>query len=178
MDGSAVEIAAGKRVTMNETVTFGGTSGKTGEGTLILGGGTKFYDAESDATTSIANGVTFRVASGGLGVTSSSALTDVNLEFADGTKLVVPADPGCLTLQAAPSIEGVTLPVELEIPEDSVAETLDILSLPEGTQFDSEKLAVAGKPGYRIYPVAVRTEDGKNIYSVRYQKIGFIISIH
>ena len=93
MDGATVKISANKVVTMNETITFGGTSEKpvekAGDGTLLLGGSAKFYDSVNDEATDTPNGALFRVAAGCLGVTATNAVEGVQLCFAEGAKLCV-----------------------------------------------------------------------------------------
>ena len=175
MDGSTVSISSGKVVTMNETVTFGGASQKTSEGTLILGGAAKFYDSENDAATDTPNGASFRIAAGALGVTSAEALAGVDLTFAAGTKLLAFPESEGLTLSAAPTFEGGTLPVELQIEDDYVGGAANILTLPSSVPFDASTLSVTGKKGYRVGPVTARTEGDTTTYGVAVSKIGFVI---
>ncbi len=177
MDGSTVSVASNKVVTMNETVTFGGASKKTSEGALILGGAAKFYDSENDAATDTPNGASFRIAAGALGVTSAEALAGVDLAFAAGTKLLAFPESEGLTLSAAPTFEGGTLPVELQIEDGYVGGAANILTLPSSVPFDAETLSVASKKGYRISPVTARTEGDTTTYGVTVSKLGFVILV-
>ena len=175
MDGSTVSISSGAVVTMNETVTFGGASKKTSAGTLILGGAAKFYDSVNDAATDTPNGASFRIVSGALGVTSAAALAGVDLAFAAGTKLLVFPESEGLTLSAAPTFEGGTLPVEIEVEDGYTGGAANILTLPSSVPFDATTLSVASKKGYRIGPVTARTEDDTTTYGVTISKLGFVI---
>ena len=177
MDGSTVSISSGKVVTMNETVTFGGASQKTSEGTLVLGGAAKFYDSENDAATDTPNGASFRIAAGALGVTSAEALAGVDLAFAAGTKLLAFPESEGLTLSAEPTFEGGTLPVELQIEDGYVGGAANILTLPSSVPFDASTLSVTGKKGYRISPVTARTEGDTTTYGVTVSKLGFVILV-
>ena len=89
MDGSTVSVSDNKTATMCESVTFGGASVKSGNGTLILGGAAKFYDDENDEATDTPSGATFLVSAGSLGVVSTNALNGVNMTFASGTSMSV-----------------------------------------------------------------------------------------
>ena len=177
MDGSTVSISSNKTVTVSETVTFGGASKKTGAGALVLGGAAKFYDSASDAATATPNGASFRIAAGALGVTSAEALAGVDLAFAAGTKLLVFPEAEGLTLSSAPTFEGGTLPVELEIEDGYAAGAANILTLPSSVPFDASTLSVAGKKGYRISPVTARTEGDTTTYGVTVSKLGFVILV-
>ena len=177
MDGSTVSVASGKVVTMNETVTFGGASKKTSDGTLVLGGAAKFYDSENDAATDTPNGASFRIAAGALGVTSAEALAGVDLAFAAGTKLLVFPESEGLTLSAAPTFEGGTLPVEIEVEDGYTGGAANILTLPSSVPFDATTLSVASKKGYRISPVTARTEGDTTTYGVTVSKLGFVILV-
>lgn len=176
MDGSSVEVAPDKVATVKGTVTFGGASEKTGTGTLVLGGSAKFYDSQNDCAVNVPNGAEFRVAAGRLGVTSSSALTGVNLKFAHGAKLVVMPESECMTLSSSPVIEGDNLSVEVELPEDADRMAVDILSLPASASFDSSRFSLPRKPGYAIV-LATWQENGNAIYTISCEKIGFIITV-
>ena len=89
MDGATVSVAANKVATMGESVTFGGASVKSGNGTLILGGAAKFYDDENDEATDTPNGATLQVAAGSLGVVATNALDGVGVTFASGASMIV-----------------------------------------------------------------------------------------
>ena len=181
MDGATVKISDNKVVTMNEAITFGGTSEKpvekAGNGTLLLGGSAKFYDSVNDEATDTPNGALFRVAAGALGVTSAAALAGVDLAFAAGTKLLVFPESEGLTLTAAPTFEGGTLPVEIDIEDGYTAGAANILTLPSSVPFDAATLSVARKKGYRISPVTARTEGDTTTYGVTISKLGFVILV-
>ena len=177
MDGAMVDIASGKEATVGETITFGGTSEKKGAGTLILGGGAKFYDSANDEATDTPNGASFRIAEGALGVTSASALDGVDLAFATGTKLLVFPETDGLALASAPTIEGGTLEVTVENLADFDAGTVNILTLPSSVPFDTSKLAVRGRNGYRINPVTPKTVGDRTVYCASFSKIGFSLTI-
>ena len=89
MDGSTVNVSAGKVATMCESVTFGGASVKKGAGTLMLGGSAKFYDSVNDEAADTPNGATFRVSAGSLGVVATNALDGIGVTFASGTSMNV-----------------------------------------------------------------------------------------
>jgi hypothetical protein len=175
MDGSTVSVAANKVVTMNETVTFGGASTKTGEGALVLGGTAKFYDSVNDTATDTSNGASFRIANGALGVTSAAALAGVDLAFDAGTKLLVFPESEGLSLSSAPTFAGGTLPVEIQIEDGYMGGAANILTLPSSVPFDASTLSVASKKGYRISPVTARTEGANTTYCVTISKLGFVI---
>jgi len=181
MDGATVKISDNKVVTMNEAITFGGTSEKpvekAGNGTLLLGGSAKFYDSENDEATDTPNGAAFRVAAGNLGVMSGEALYGVDLTFAADTKLLVFPGTEGLSLTAAPRLDGGTLAVKFENPDDVAAGTLNILTLPSSVPFDTTKLTVIGKKGFRVRPVEARTDGDRTVYCASFSKIGFSLTI-
>ena len=177
MDGATVKISADKVVTMNETITFGGTVEKAGNGTLLLGGSAKFYDSVNDEATDTPNGAAFRIAAGNLGVMSGEALYGVDLTFAADTKLLVFPETDGLTLASAPTIEGGTLEVKIENLADFDAGTVNILTLPSSVPFDTSKLAVRGLKGYRVNPVTPKTVGDRTVYCATFSKIGFSLTI-
>ena len=179
MDGSTVDIAANKTVTVNETVTFGGASVKTGSGTLVLGGGAKFYDDENDAASDTPNGASFRIAAGRLGVTSATALQGVGVTFAAGTKLVAYPDTDGLSLSSAPTFEGGTLPVEIVVPDsDSFSSgTVNLLTLPSSVPFDAASLSVSRPKGCRLGAVTAKTVGDSTVYCATLSKAALVVTI-
>ena len=179
MDGSTVNISADKTATVNETVTFGGASVKTGAGTLVFGGSAKFYDDENDAAIDTPNGASFRIAAGGLGVTSAAALQGVGLTFAAGTKLVAYPDTDGLALSSAPTFEGGTLPVEIVVPDsDSFSSgTVNLLTLPSSVPFDAASLSVSRPKGCRLGAVTAKTVGDSTVYCATISKAALIVVI-
>jgi len=176
MNGATVDVAANKVVTVGETITFGGTSVKSGNGTLILGGAAKFYDDENDVATDTPNGASFRIAAGTLGVTSPTALAGVSVAFADGVGIVALQNTSGLVLSSAPTIEGSALPVRIEKEDQAEVGTVSLLTLPTAVAFDTSKLVVAHMPKYRISTIRTRTDGANTVYYVTFSKIGFTVN--
>ena len=179
MDGSTVNISADATATVNETVTFGGASVKKGAGTLVLGGAAKFYDAENDAAIDTPNGASFRIAGGGLGATSATALQGVGLTFAAGTKLVAYPDTDGLSLSSAPTLEGGTLPVEIEIqdPASFSSGTVNLITLPSSVPFDAASLSVSRPKGCRLGAVTAKTVGDSTVYCATLSKAALVVTI-
>ena len=177
LDGASVEVAEGKVATMCESVTFGGTSTKKGRGTLILGGGAKFYDAENDAAVDEPNGAGFHIADGALGVTSADALRGVAVSFSKNARLVAVAGAAGLSLTSLPAVEGDVLRVEISKDSEAVSGSVDIITLPASVPFDSSKLSVARPSGFGLGGIKTRIEGENVVYYTTFKKLGLSISI-
>ena len=177
LDGASVEVAEGKVATMCESVTFGGTSTKKGRGTLILGGGAKFYDAENDAAVDEPNGAGFHIAEGALGVTSADALRNVAVSFSKNARLVAVAGAAGLSLTSLPVVEGDILRVEISKDPEAVSGSVDIITLPASVPFDSSKLSVARPSGFGLGGIKTRIEGENVVYYTTFKKLGLSISI-
>ena len=172
LDGSTIDVDASVTAAMLETVTFGGAVVKKGAGTLILGGAAKHYDGENDAAVDTPDGASFRVAAGGFGATSASALSGVSVTFAAGTKLLAFPETDGLVLGSAPTFEGGTLPVEI-VNEDALeVGTVNILTLPTAVPFDTATLSVAHLRKFNTSAVQSRVDGDNTVYYVTFAKVG------
>ena len=94
--GAQFTVAEDKTLTLSNQVTYAGELVKAGAGTLELAGTSRFIDGAS-TTAPVAGTNVLTVAAGALKVSAKEAAEGLAISFAEGTKLVVPADSeyGC-----------------------------------------------------------------------------------
>ena len=118
--GVQFTVNAGKTLTLANQVTYAGELVKAGAGTLELAGTTRFIDGAA-ATAPVATTNMLTVSAGALKVSAKDAAKGLAVSFAEGTKLIIPADSEygyCNTLWDAPLTIDTTsgkLPVEVEM---------------------------------------------------------------
>ena len=118
--GAQFTVAEGKTLTLANQVTYAGELVKAGAGTLELAGTSRFIDGAA-ATVPVAGTNVLTVAAGALKVSAKDAAEGLAVSFAEGTKLVVPADSEygyCNTKWNAPLTINTTsgkLPVEVAL---------------------------------------------------------------
>lgn len=90
-NGATFSVASGKALKLANRVTFAGVLTKSNSGTLDLAGEARFIDGGADtaplATTNVLN-----VSGGRLKISSKNAANGLEIHFAQGTRLVIPAD--------------------------------------------------------------------------------------
>lgn len=121
--GARFDVAAGKRMTLANQVTYGGVLEKTGTGTLDLAGMCRFIDGRPESLP--VNGSNeLHVAVGSLKISSKTAADGLSVIFAEGTRFVVPANSqaGYFNVKwnnpLVINTDDGKLPVEIEIHED------------------------------------------------------------
>ena len=118
--GVQFTVNAGKTLTLANQVTYAGELVKAGAGTLELAGTTRFINGAA-ATAPVATTNMLTVSAGALKVSAKDAAKGLAVSFAEGTKLIIPADSEygyCNTLWDAPLTINTTsgkLPVEVEM---------------------------------------------------------------
>ncbi len=118
--GAQFTVDTGKTLTLANQVTYAGELVKAGAGTLELAGTTRFIDGAA-ATAPVATTNMLTVSDGALKVSAKDAAKGLAVSFAEGTKLIIPADSEygyCNTLWDAPLTIDTTsgkLPVEVEM---------------------------------------------------------------
>ena len=118
--GVQFTVNAGKTLTLANQVTYAGELVKAGAGTLELAGTTRFING-AEATAPVATTNMLTVSAGALKVSAKDAAKGLAVSFAEGTKLIIPADSEygyCNTLWDAPLTIDTTsgkLPVEVEM---------------------------------------------------------------
>ena len=120
LKGAKFTVNAGKTLTLANQVTYAGELVKAGAGTLELSGTTRFIDGAA-ATAPVATTNMLTVSAGALKVSAKDAAKGLAVSFAEGTKLIIPADSEygyCNTTWDAPLTINTTsgkLPVEVEM---------------------------------------------------------------
>ena len=89
--GAKFNVAAGKTMRLANQVTYAGVLEKDGAGTLDLAGTARFIDG-NEATAPIAETNVLNILAGALKVSSKTAADGLAVSFAEGTRLVIPAD--------------------------------------------------------------------------------------
>lgn len=78
-------------LTISNQVTYAGTVQKTGSGTLDLAGSARFIDGEAETLPEATTNV-MEMTAGKLRISSKAAADGLEIRFAEGTKLLIPAD--------------------------------------------------------------------------------------
>ena len=90
-NGATFNVASGKTLTLSNRVTFAGVLTKSNSGMLDLAGEARFIDGGANtaplATTNVLN-----VSKGRLKISSKNAANGLEIHFAQGARLVIPAD--------------------------------------------------------------------------------------
>lgn len=129
--GAKFTVNAGKTLTLSNQVTFAGELVKAGAGTLELAGTTRFIDGAA-ATAPVATTNVLTVSAGALKVSAKDAAKGLAVSFAEGTKLIIPADSEygyCNTLWDTPLTINTTsgkLPVEVEMTGNEGADDITV----------------------------------------------------
>ena len=89
--GATFAVNEGKTMRLSNQVTYAGVLNKTGAGTLDLAGVARFIDGDA-ATAPVADTNVINVVEGSLKVSSDAAADGLAVSFAEGTKLIVPAN--------------------------------------------------------------------------------------
>ena len=88
---ATLEVQTGRTMRLSNQVTYAGLMEKTGSGTLDLAGTARFIDGAA-ATAPLAGTNGLSVLAGALKVSSKTAADGLAVSFAEGTRLVIPAD--------------------------------------------------------------------------------------
>ncbi len=91
LGGARLEVQDGRTMRLSNQVTYAGAVEKTGAGILDLAGTSRFIDG-SEGTLPVEGTNVLSVAEGALRVSSSAAADGLAVSFAEGTRLIVPAD--------------------------------------------------------------------------------------
>ena len=89
--GVGFTILSGRTLTLSNQVTYAGVVEKYGAGTFELAGVARFLDGRAD-TAPIAGTNALHIIAGALKISSKAAADGLAISFAEGTKLVIPAD--------------------------------------------------------------------------------------
>lgn len=174
-------VEDGKTATVRQTLSFGdgATLVKEGAGTLMLGA-TPAPDA--GATKPV-----LKVAAGGLGFASTTALTGLDVEFAAGTRLVASATPDDPTFAAKGLVLGdteLTLPTSVPVTIDDsglgkdASATVGLFTVAETEAAAlADKLAVKRPHGRRVTTGVVSNGDGTSTVQVAVEPTGFVLLI-
>ena len=184
--GAQFTVADGKTLTLANQVTYAGELVKAGAGTLELAGTSRFIDG-AEATVPVAGTNVLTVAAGALKVSAKDAAEGLAVSFAEGTKLVVPADSEygyCNTTWNTPLTINTTsgkLPVEVALTDgmDEMQPFTTAICTVNSTAAgslskDAFNVRKAGKA--RCYDVTTRTnEDGSVTYLAKFKVNGVLL---
>ena len=188
-EGVTFDVWGGRTLTFGNQLTFNGCLCKTGGGTLDLAGTALFY-ADGETTSNPVEGRNLlQIESGALRVSSRGACDGLAVSFAQGSKLLVPADSECGLYDVkcdTPLTVGTDdgrLPVEIEfgggLPEGDVEVVICTLNATAaagiGTEtFDVRKVSAS----VRCKGVEKRTNaDGSVSYVATVGKSGMAVII-
>ncbi len=132
LGGARLEVQDGRTMRLSNQVTYSGAIEKTGAGILDLAGASRFIDG-AEETLPIEGTNIVNVTEGALRVSSSAAADGLAISFAEGTRLVIPADTEFgyrnmkwdvpLTVNTADGV----LPVEID---DSAVDSASNIAVP------------------------------------------------
>lgn len=90
-NGATFNVASGKTLTLSNRVTFAGMLTKNNSGILDLAGAARFLDG-GENTAPLATTNVLLVSKGRLRISSKAAADGLEVHFAQGTRLIIPAD--------------------------------------------------------------------------------------
>ena len=191
--GAQLTVPDGKRLEIDEQVTWGGRVLKFGDGTLVLGGKALFSDGTSEPSDTPVEGANLLSMEGGcLKTTSTNAVDGLAIDFAEGAAILVDpslqdADvlaygfvdlkcPSPLSTSAADGKIHVSLEQSAEIRGLVVDAGICTVS-PEVAQDISFSLDNSIR-GYRAQILSRSNPDGTVTFFVRCTHRGFILSLN
>ncbi len=130
-DGVRFDVASGKTLSLANQITYEGVFEKTGDGMLELAGSCRFIDGRQD-TAPVASSNELHVLAGSLKISSKTAADGLSVIFAEGTKLVIPADAegGYYNVKWSNPLvvntEDGTLPVEMDFTGEASSDNTEV----------------------------------------------------
>lgn len=179
------KVKEGFTLTLSNQVTFATTLTKEDAGVLELGGTARFMDGQVEtAPVEGRNGLL--VAEGALKVLSKEACDGLAISFAEGTKLLIPAQSadGLYDVKwDAPLASSATdgkLAVAIDtagatLPEQGFTTTLATLNATAAEGVPADFFKVEKVPGYTCIGVTKRTTDAGVAYDATFEKHGVLL---
>ena len=179
------KVKEGFTLTLSNQVTFATTLTKEDAGVLELGGTARFMDGQAEtAPVEGQNGLL--VAAGALKVSSKEACDGLAISFAEGAKLVIPAQSadGLYDVKwdaplASSAADG-KLAVAIDttgatLPEQGFTTTLATLNATAAEGVPADFFKVEKVPGYTCIGVTKRTTDAGVAYDATFEKHGVLL---
>ena len=186
--GARFNILSGKTLVLSNQVTYAGILEKNGEGTLELVGSARFLDGQT-ATAPVAKTNELHILAGALKISSKTAADGLAISFADGTKMVIPAntEAGYFNRKwnAPLAIETANRKLPVEIDPEGVESGANV-TVPVCTfsTAASENIPASAftvtldKPNMRLKSFGTRTnDDGTVSYVAVFGPVGYRIII-